>query len=309
MFAAHATHGHLARGTIVTTNMNTARISTTYTCASMPPVCVSGAKGLHATRWFQGHSPQALISPLPRLYTTLPRRKVETLRVSCSASESDSFAAEDKLSQPVVEDWVQPVSDFWTSEGVSERDLRELVKLGETHEHLRDVELLEACTTRMRLLIPDCKVEIMVQREPNCLNLTFTHAAHLLLQLQEFVGSERKSEVTTVFERFPALLLVEDIPSAIRRATDHIINLKPVFEVSEVEDILKRHPHLIYRVLYFDEFDVLPYDIKNHLWHRMDAEKAKAIEWNDQWDTWGDAEDAMKSWYEEHWDDVRFDDD
>ena len=58
------------------------------------------------------------------------------------------------------------------------------------------------------------------------------------------------------------MLLVEDIPSALRRAANHITHLKPVFEESEVHSILKRHPHLIYRVLYFEDYDKLPYDIQ-----------------------------------------------
>jgi len=310
MFVSYASNGHVSRVKNATVVMNRGSTGLTSSDATIPTVCAPRVKARHVPKKScDRHSLRAPRSPIAvlRPRTTLPLRKLETM---CSSSSSDThnYATEDDIAQPVVEDWVKLVSDFWTSEGVGERDVRELVKLGEDHEHLRDVDLLEACASRMRLLLPDCKIEVMVQREPDCLKLNFTHAAHLMLQLQEFIGSERASEVTTVFERYPALLLVEDVPSAISRAIDHIIQLKPVFEESEVNGILRRHPHLIYRVLYFEEFDVLPYDIKNHLWHRTYAEQAKANEWNDQWNTWGDAEDAMKTWYEEHWDDNEFDD-
>lgn len=68
--------------------------------------------------------------------------------------------------------------------------------------------------------------------------------------------------MTEIFERHPSLLLVKDIPSAVQVAVDHIYRLKPVFDLSEIRVIVRKHPHLIYRVLYFEEFDILPFDIK-----------------------------------------------
>eukprot|EP00976_Prorocentrum_cordatum_P086267 1186437-Prorocentrum_minimum.AAC.9 len=385
MFAMHAT---LARAPNGPANVHAACTRKTYANASMPPVSATVSKGRSVARSFrglQGTSPsqQALCSRPTRLRTRLPLRKVETA-ATCSPSDTDNDAAQEKISKPVVEDWEKVVSEFWTSEGVPERDLRIFARTLWRRDGMdvprtdmkRNIQSSKSPTipwvallavsmgvvsfkTRLTLDQGVTNSEIVSERSrlgvgEACSNLRRPqgcraagglrkpHApapprlglprlpvmdvSHLPRELSsnavsngarinktcirhdDFLGAERGSEVVSVFERSPALLLVEDIPSALRRAANHITHLKPVFEESEVHSILKRHPHLIYRVLYFEDYDKLPYDIQNHLWHHTDAEMAKSIEWNDQWNTWGDAEDAMKSWYEEHWDDVAFDD-
>lgn len=42
------------------------------------------------------------------------------------------------------------------------------------------------------------------------------------------------------------------------------------------------------------------FHVQNHLSHHSDREKAQEAVWDEP--TWGDAEDANKTWYEEHCD-------
>lgn len=228
------------------------------------------------------------------------RRRVEAGRDEHerSAAATDEDREEEAQSyMGFSEDWEVEMVRFWrrwnqesphgSRHTVREPDIQRLVCLGRTDAAFTRADAVAAGARKISTLLPDAHVPNMLQREPGIVDLNFARASQSILELQTVLcSSDHCSDVTGILERYPRLLLSDDVRAEVDAAKSKLQALAPE---CDAQLAVSEYPELIYRIKNYDEYAELPMSIQNIIAEtsvHSEAEVFAAEEFNSGWDAW-----------------------
>ncbi|KAK3278117.1 hypothetical protein CYMTET_13924 [Cymbomonas tetramitiformis] len=171
--------------------------------------------------------------------------------------------------------WRTTMREFWESRGCKEEQTRQLMQEAECLPGLRNAEHVADGLRKLGLLLPDAGCIQMLEREPELLEkLNMVRAAHLILDLQEFLDRESISSVTEIFEDCPSLLWQKSIGLLVDGTVAQIEHVLPGVHALT---LVKEYPNLMYSSSNYHRCIELPVDIHGKVVSDMSYARANFI--------------------------------
>jgi len=193
------------------------------------------------------------------------------------------------------EEWEREMVKFWrlwneehARHRIRDNDIVWMVRLGREIPAFAKPETVAAGAKKLRALLPDAHVPIMIQREPGIVadGIDFVRASRSILDLQDLLcSSDHCRDVTRVIERAPRLLLCEDVRAEVNAAKRRLEEIAPSCDAKKA---ISEYPEeIITRIQLYDEYSDLPVSLQNIIAETSDDDENEAADAYDaRWNDW-----------------------
>lgn len=195
------------------------------------------------------------------------RRREQEAAAAADDEPGENEGEEDFMG--FIEDWELEMVRFWRgwngewcqAHPVRDSDIKRLVQMGRTDAAFSRPDIVAAGAKKISSLLPDAHVPNMLQRQPDIVHLNFARASQSILELQSVLCSaDHCSDVTGIMERYPKLLLCDNVEAEVEWAKARLQELAPECDAALA---VKEYPELIYRIKNYSDYAELPMSIQN----------------------------------------------
>ncbi|OUS43544.1 hypothetical protein BE221DRAFT_80166 [Ostreococcus tauri] len=210
-----------------------------------------------------------------REISRVPRARASASRAPDARTEETTYLGFDDVKE-------RELVTFWREYAeANDRTTKALVERARGREELGDPVAIARAGDLLRALLPDIDVCSVFEREPGAVRLEFRDASKRVLALQDVLcSSDLCRDVTSLVERHPTLLLVDDIEAHIERAVAKLASLEPR---CDARSIVSEFPELIYRIHSYDYVESLPISIQNMLLDSASEDEARIDDYERAW--------------------------